>query len=67
MWVNKISNLKLFKMICLLKKGLFVVLYLMVKIEKMEVSGKKDVIKIWLCVLIIFLIMIGYMFVVYNG
>jgi small subunit ribosomal protein S19 len=50
-----------------LKKGPFVASQLMEKIEKMEVSGKKDAIKTWSRSSTILPTMIGHTFAVYNG
>lgn len=54
-------------MFCLLKKGLFIVDYLLKKIEVLNVKNEKKVVKIWLRVLIIIFDMVGYIIVVYNG
>lgn len=54
-------------MFCLLKKGLFIVDYLLKKIEVLNVKNEKQVIKIWLRFLIIIFDMVGYIIVVYNG
>jgi small subunit ribosomal protein S19 len=50
-----------------LKKGPFVASQLLEKIEKMEVSGKKDSIKTWSRSSTILPTMIGHTFSVYNG
>lgn len=54
-------------MICLFKKGFFVVDYLLKKIEDFNLKKEKKIIIIWFWVFIIVFIMIGYIIVVYNG
>lgn len=54
-------------MLCFFKKGLFIDLYLLKKVEKVVESGDKKFIKIWSCCLMIILLMIGLIIVVYNG
>jgi small subunit ribosomal protein S19 len=50
-----------------LRKGPFVASQLLEKIEKMEISGKKDAIKTWSRSSTILPTMIGHTFAVYNG
>lgn len=50
-----------------LKKGPFVAPQIMAQVEKMNDSGKKDVIKTWSRSSTILPFMIGHTFAVYNG
>ena len=50
-----------------LKKGPFVASYVMDKVEQMNSSGKKDIIKTWSRSTTILPNMIGHTFAVYNG
>lgn len=50
-----------------LKKGPFVASHLINKVEKMNASGKKSVIKVWSRSTTILPDMIGHTFGVYNG
>ena len=50
-----------------LKKGPFVASYVLEKVEQMNSSGKKDVIKTWSRSTTILPNMIGHTFAVYNG
>ena len=50
-----------------LKKGPFVASYVMDKVEEMNSSGKKDIIKTWSRSTTILPNMIGHTFAVYNG
>ena len=50
-----------------LKKGPFVASYILEKVEQMNSSGKKDVIKTWSRSTTILPNMIGHTFAVYNG
>ena len=50
-----------------LKKGPFVASYVMEKVEQMNASNKKDVIKTWSRATTILPNMIGHTFGVYNG
>lgn len=54
-------------MVCFVWKGFFVDVYVFCKVEKVCEFGKLDVIKIWLCCLMILLQFVGLMFGVYNG
>lgn len=51
----------------LLKKGPFVASHVMDRVKKMNVSGKKEIIKIWSRSTTILPDMIGHTFGVYNG
>ena len=50
-----------------LKKGPFVASYVLEKVEQMNSSGKKDIIKTWSRSTTILPNMIGHTFAVYNG
>jgi len=50
-----------------LKKGAFVDSYLMKKVEALEKSGKKEIIKTWSRRSTIYPLFIGHTFAVYNG
>ena len=50
-----------------LKKGPFVADYLMTKLEKMNASGRKDVIKTWSRASTILPQMVGHTIAVHNG
>ena len=50
-----------------LKKGPFVASYVFEKVEQMNSSGKKDIIKTWSRSTTILPNMIGHTFAVYNG
>ena len=50
-----------------LKKGPFADEYLLKKVEKMDESGKKEVIKTWSCRSTIFPSFSGHTFAIHNG
>lgn len=54
-------------MLCFFKKGFFIDLYLLKKVEKAVESGDKKFLCIWFRRLTIFFNMIGLIIVVYNG
>lgn len=54
-------------MLCFFKKGFFIDLYLLKKVEKVVESGDKKFLCTWFCCLMIFFNMIGLIIVVYNG
>ena len=45
----------------------FVVYYLLVKIEKVNMKEEKEIIVMWFWVFSILFVMVGYIIVIYNG